>query len=243
MEGELMLKRVLILGVLIYFGTLLVAGDVAVFVDEGFSQDGKTYVFAQYGSIDKVWQGFAEIYTVDIMKNDYIDEGRFKTSASSKTAGKTGLSVYEDLFEKNSTYLNKLSLQPANLEQVLYIKTDSKKALNEIVFQDFEGSTEENPMTYHITLVPWYSGKTSSSSSSFFIAVEKRDRDGNLVEKQVVGNPDIKRAGVIGYSIEKIMRSPDEKSLIFVIEKTIATASGTSIRYMIETLVVAEVAE
>lgn len=233
-----MSKRILIICVLMYLCTLLVAGDVATFVDEGFSQDGKTYVFSQYGSLDKVWQGFAEIYTVNIIQNDYIDEGCFKTPASSKTAGKTGFSVYEDLFAEKLNYFNKLSLRPANLEQILYLKNDTKAPLDEIIFQDFEGSTEANPMTYHVTLVPWYSGKTASSTSSFFIAVEKRDKNGNLLEKQVAGNPDIKRTGVIGYSIEKIMRSPDGKNLIFVLEKTIATTSGTSIRYMVETLVI-----
>jgi len=234
-------KRIIIISVLVYMCTFLVAGDVAAFVDEGFSQDGKAYVFAQYGSLDKVWQGFAEIYTVDIVQNDYIDEGCFKIPASSKTAGETGISVYEDLFEKNSNYLNALLLRPANLEHILYIKNDSKKPLDKIVFQDFEGSTEKNPTTYHITLVPWHSGKAASSVSSFFISVEKRDVNGNLLEKQVAGNPDIKRTGVIGYSIEKIMRSPDGKSLIFVIEKTLETTSGESIRYMVETLVVKEI--
>lgn len=236
-------KRIIIISVLVYMCTFLVAGDVATFVDEGFSQDGKTYVFAQYGSLDKVWQGFAEIYTVDIVQNDYVDEGCFETSASSRTAGKTGLSVYEDLFKKNSNYLNALLLKPVNIEHILYIKNDSKEPLDEIIFQDFEGSTEKKPTTYHITLVPWYSGKTASSVSSFFISVEKRDKNGNLLEKQVAGNPDIKRTGVIGYSIEKIMRSPDGKSLIFVVEKTLETTNGTSIRYMVETLVVKETDE
>ena len=35
----------------------LSAGDVATFVDKGFSEDGKYYVFGQYGRTDKKYQG------------------------------------------------------------------------------------------------------------------------------------------------------------------------------------------
>ena len=52
----------------------LYAGDSAVFVDEGFSQDGKVYVFGQYGVTDKNFQGWAELYAVDTEKNDYIED-------------------------------------------------------------------------------------------------------------------------------------------------------------------------
>ena len=39
----------------------LSAGDVATFVDKGFSEDGKYYVFGQYGKTDKKFQGWAEL--------------------------------------------------------------------------------------------------------------------------------------------------------------------------------------
>lgn len=231
-----MSKRIFTICVFMFLSTLLLAGDVTVFVDLGFSQDGKEYVFAQYGSLDRSQQGFADIYTVDIPKNDYIDAGCFNTFPSAQTAKKSGLSVYNALFAKNSNYFNKLSLQVANLENTIYIKNNKKNPLDEIVFKDFEGSTKENPLTYYIRLIPWYSEKPAVLESSFFISLEKRNKNETVLEKQVAGNPAIKRNGVTGYSIERIIQSPDQKSLIFIIEKTIVTATGTSIRYMVEAL-------
>ena len=42
------------------------AGDAAVFDDIGFSADGKTYLFGQYGKTDVNYKPWAEIYTVDV---------------------------------------------------------------------------------------------------------------------------------------------------------------------------------
>ena len=61
------------------------AGDVASFVDKGFSEDGKYYVFGQYGKTDKKYQGYAEIYQVDIAANDYVENGVFTTKPTAPT--------------------------------------------------------------------------------------------------------------------------------------------------------------
>ena len=75
----------------------LFAGDVATFVDKGFSEDGKYYIFGQYGKTDKKFESWAEIYQVDIEKNDWVDGGVFITPPSSVTADKSGVEVYEAL--------------------------------------------------------------------------------------------------------------------------------------------------
>ncbi len=227
-----MLKRILTCCSLLLVASFLVAGDAAAYVDEGFSENGNIYVFGQYGSVDKTWQGYAEIYTVDIAENDYVDGGVFTTPAGSNTAGKNGHTLYTALRNKNTAYLDSLGLRTVDITNVLYLKNDSRTSSDSISITDFEDSKQ----TYSVSLTPWYSGNTPSSKSSFFITVEKFDDAGNLVGKQVIGNPDIKRRGVVGYSIEKIMRSPNNESFIFIVEKTIATANGNSIRYMVETL-------
>ncbi len=235
-----MVKRVFLCFLLCTISTLLIAGDVASFVDEGFSRDGSTYVFGQYGSIDKSWQGYAEIYAVDIGENDYVDGGVFTTPASSQTANKNGHTLYADLRKKHSAYLDKLNLESVDIESVLYIRGGSSSPTETITIKDFEDTSVEGSQTYSVSLTPWFSGNTPSSQSSFFITVEKKNDSGTVLGKQVIGNPDIKRKGVVGYAIEKIIKSPDGKSFIFIVEKTIATASGNSIRYMVETLEVSE---
>ncbi len=231
-----MLKRMLLCCVLFSFASFLVAGDVAAFIDEGFSNDGKIYVFGQYGSVDKTWQGYAEIYTVDIAENDYVDGAVFTTPASSKTQGKNGHTLYTDLRDKHASYLDDLQLKSVGIDNVLYIKSSTNVKSGTRARPAGARAPTDGKDSYAVSITPWYSGSTPSSQSSFFIAVEKYNENGDLIGKQIVGNPDIKRRGVIDYGIEKILKSPDGKSFIFVIEKTIATANGNSIRYMVETL-------
>ena len=234
-----MLKRLFLFITIVSCGAILFAEDIASFVDEGFSLDGQYYVFGQYGNTEDS-QGFAEIYTIDIEKNDYVDKGLFFVNPSVNTRGKNGHTLYTDLRKTNAHYINDMSLAVTGIDNVLYLNSGLKSANEEIVVKDFENTTNDFSETYSITLNPWYGGNTASSKSSFFITVEKKDEKGVVIGKQVIGNPDIKRTGVIGYDVEKIITSPDRSSFIFIIEKTIATTAGNTVRYMVETLEVAD---
>lgn len=211
------------------------AGDVASFVDKGFTEDGKYYVFGQYGKTDKKFQGWAEIYQVDIAANDYVDKGTFKTKPSAVTSGKNGKEVYEALEAKSFYYYKNLPTQKANIDHVLYILDDvNKTGIDEIVFTDFRGSDIENKNIYHVQLVPAFYGSGKNLKSSFYIMLEKKDSDGNVIFSQKIGSPDIKRSGIVNYKIERIFCDNSEKNLIFVIEKTLQDDTGLSIRYMVE---------
>ena len=65
---------------------------------------------------------------------------------------------------------------------------------------------------------------------------EKKDSAGKILSKNIVGSPDIKRKGVVGYKISRIVADVSGHSLVFIIEKTIADEGGSSIRYMVETI-------
>ena len=73
---------------------LLFAGDVANLVNLGFSPDGMTYAFGEYGITDQTYRSYAEIYIVDVAKNDFVKSGIFKTSPSALTANKDSKSVF-----------------------------------------------------------------------------------------------------------------------------------------------------
>lgn len=213
---------------------LLPAGDVATFVDKGFTKDGKYYVFGQYGRTDKKYQGWAEIYQVDIVKNDYVDGGVFRTKPSAVTSEKTGIEVYESLEAKSYYYFKKLPTEPANADHVLYICDDADKTgKDKIVFKDFRDSSDK-AATYTVQLVSTVYNSGKNVKSSFYILVEKRDADGNVIATKKVGNPDIVRKGISGYKIERIMCDASEKNFIFVVEKTQQDDSGISVRYMVE---------
>lgn len=213
----------------------LFAGDVATFVDKGFSADGKYYIFGQYGRTDKKYQGWAEIYQVDIAKNDYVDGGVFRTKPSAVTSDKNGIQVYEALEAKSYYYFKNIKTQKADMDHVLYICDDANKTgSDKIVFKDFKAEDYDSAGTYSIQLVSTVINKGKNAKSSFYIMVEKKDKDGKVISSKKVGSPDIVRKGISNYKIERIMTDESEKRFIFVVEKILEDDTGISIRYMVE---------
>lgn len=211
------------------------AGDVATFVDKGFSEDGKYYVFGQYGKTDKSFQGWAEIYQVDIAANDYVDAGLFKTKPSAATYAKTGREVFEALEAKSYYHYSKVKCEAPKIDNVFYILDDvNKSGTDEIVFTDFAGSDIENPDVYHIQLVPTVTGNGTKIKSSFYIDLKKIDANGNVVFTKKIGSPNIVRKGVSNYKIERIFCDKTQKNIIFIVEKMVEDDTGVSIRYMVE---------
>ena len=230
------MKKYIIGFVFILSSFLLFAGDVAAFEDIGFSADGKTYLFGEYGITDKNFQGYAEIYAVDIAKNDFLPNGIYKTNPSVATTGKSGITVYEALKEKHKNWLNSFKATPAPLDDVLYIKpNDSKSNTETVSVTDFVHTSQENPITYNFTLVPFFEGTGANLVSSFYIVVEKLDKDGKVLDKVVAGTPDVKRKQISSYSIEKILCSPNAESFIIIVEKRSEENGVPTIRYMVET--------
>lgn len=212
------------------------AGDSAVIVDNGFSADGNYYIFGQYGKIDKKFQGWAEIYTVDVLKNDYVDNEVYKVKPSAVTFNKTGKEVYESLAGKNYLSIKKYNCAQNSPEQILYICEEEKKAgTDEIEFKDFISSVSDDQAYYKVVLVPTVSGEGINVKSSFYIDIEKLDSKGAVLAGQKIGNPGITRKGVKNYKIERIVCDKTGKKLVFIVEKTMEDKTGINIRYMIET--------
>ena len=70
-------KRKLIAVILVLTVSVAVsAGDVASFVDLGFSENGKIYMFAQYGVDEHTLRPWSELYIVDVERNDFVPGGR-----------------------------------------------------------------------------------------------------------------------------------------------------------------------
>ncbi|MCQ2575106.1 MAG: DUF2259 domain-containing protein [Treponema sp.] len=230
------MKKSLLTGLFFTLAAMcLSAGDVATFVDKGFSADGKYYIFGQYGRTDKKYQGWAEIYQVDIAANDYVDSGIFRIKPTSVTSDRSGPEVYESLEAKSYYYLKNIKTEKANPDHVLYICDDvSKKGTDVIKFTDFLGSDIDNPNTYNIELIPTVTGKGKNVKSSFYINLTKKNANGNVILTKKIGNPGIVRKGISNYKIERIMCDQSEKNFIFVIEKIYEDETGINVRYMVE---------
>lgn len=230
------MKKFLLL--LLFLSVILVhgfAGDVAKYKDLGFSADGSKFVFAQFGVIDKSFQAWAEIFTVDIPTNTYVKSAIFSINPSNATSGKSGVSVYDDLFKKNSSVLSQYAVKPVSIDKTLYIRgNESKKADEPISFKDYEGITSGEDTYFTVQRIMYTQGSGANTLSSFYIVVERKDGDGKTISSQVIGTPDYKRKGVIDYTIEKIWTDESGKNLAILVEKKIVDATGISIRYMIE---------
>ena len=231
------MKKLMVCGMLGIFAAFAsFAGDSAVLVDNGFSADGNYYIFGQYGKIDKKFQGWAEIYTVDVLKNDYVDNEVYRVKPSAVTFDKTGKEVYESLAGKNYLSIKKYNCAQNSPEQILYIREEEKKAgTDEIEFKDFISSVSDDQAYYKVVLVPTVSGEGINVKSSFYIDIEKLDSKGAVLASQRIGNPGITRKGVKNYKIERIVCDKTGKKLVFIVEKTMEDKTGINIRYMIET--------
>ena len=231
------MKKLMVCGMLgIFVAFASFAGDSAVLVDNGFSADGNYYIFGQYGKIDKKFQGWAEIYTVDVLKNDYVDNEVYRVKPSAVTFDKTGKEVYESLAGKNYLSIKKYNCAQNAPEQILYIREEEKKAgTDEIEFKDFISSVSDDQAYYKVVLVPTVSGEGINVKSSFYIDIEKLDSKGAVLASQKIGNPGITRKGVKNYKIERIVCDKTGKKLVFIVEKTMEDKTGINIRYMIET--------
>lgn len=231
------MKKLMVCGMLGIFAAFAsFAGDSAVLVDNGFSADGNYYIFGQYGKIDKKFQGWAEIYTVDVLKNDYVDNEVYRVKPSAVTFDKTGKEVYESLAGKNYLSIKKYNCAQNAPEQILYIREEEKKAgTDEIEFKDFISSVSDDQAYYKVVLVPTVSGEGINVKSSFYINLEKLDSKGAVLASQKIGNPGITRKGVKNYKIERIVCDKTGKKLVFIVEKTMEDKTGINIRYMIET--------
>lgn len=234
--GGICMRKFFVVIFALLCSALVFAGDVAAFEDIGISKDGKYYLFGTYGTTDSNFCGYAEIYTVDIAKNVFVSSAVFKTPDSDATKGKSGYGLYQSLKSKNQAVLDSYQATPATIFDTLYLRIDAaKKATEPVIVTDYEHSTLDSPVTYSFTVIPFIEGSGKNTLSSFYIAVEKRNKNGDVLAKKVVGSPSVKRQNVNSYRIDKIITDSTGTKFVILIEKTMQDTNGPSIRYMVET--------
>lgn len=211
------------------------AGDVSQFVDVGFSPDGAYYMFGYYGSTDKTYQGYAELYMVDVKKNDFVSNGIFKTLPSKATTVTDKISsrfYFDELMKKADPVIVKQAISEKNTGLPLFMSSAADEKATEIEFRDFE-----NAIIYSVKLISFKEeDKAGTPKSSFYLLMEQKNADGTVIKKYTVGNPSVKRANISAYSIDRVLTDKSGKNLVFVINKEITDAAGSSMRFMVETL-------
>ncbi|MDR1904684.1 MAG: DUF2259 domain-containing protein [Treponema sp.] len=232
------LYAIIFLGVMINSG--LWAGDTAFFVDLGFSPDGKIYTFAQYGIESRTLRSWADLFIVDVPRNNFVSGGRLNfVHPSPIVTGQDGSGAVYRIIADNSALLSKYNISFLNQGQPLYIAVDNGVAEKGqgIEFRDFDLGT-----SYKANLIQYVEGSGTNLKSSFYINVEKTAQNGAKTA-YTAGTPQLKRPLISSYKIVKVLTGPrggaarqTNDSLIFVIETEHHGSEGIVIRYMVEAL-------
>jgi len=210
------------------------AGDTATFVDLGFSPDGKIYMFAQYGLQSGTLKPWADLFIVDVQKNNFVSGGKLSyVHDKPVVSGQDGSGALYRLIAQNASTAEKYRINYCFQGQPLFVAINGEAGSETqfpVGFRDFESGAN-----YRASLVPYVEGSGANLKSSFFIKMERTGRDGS---KKVysVGNPQIKRPLIASYRIRKVMIAPHDGSMIFLIEMRRMEGSGFNIRYMVEAL-------
>ena len=225
------------LTMVLFLGTAgLWAGDTAAFVDLGFSPDGGTYMFAQYGVQSGTLRPWADLFIVDVHRNNFVNGGKISyTHDSSVVSGQDGSGALYRIIARNASLAEKYRINYIFQGQPLYVALDSTASPGTpnpapIDFRDFETGA-----SYRASLVPYVEGSGAALKSSFYINLERTARDGSK-KVYTVGTPQLKRPLVASYRIRKAMIAPHDGSMIFVIEMKKQEGGDFDIRYMVEAL-------
>ena len=228
-----------ILTVLFLAASGLWAGDTASFVDLGFSPDGRTYMFAQYGVQSNTLKPWADLFVVDVHRNNFVSGGRVSyTHDQPVVSGQDGSGALFRIIARNAALADKYQVNYCFQGQPLYIALDNDASGaaspaqpgQALEFRDFETGA-----SYRANLVSTAEGSGASLKSSFFINLERTAQNG-AKKVYIVGTPQLKRPLISSYRIRKVMVAPHDGSMIFVIEMTQQENGNTNIRYMVEAL-------
>jgi len=221
-----------ILAVALFIGiSCLWAGDTATFVDLGFSPDGKIYMFGQYGLQSGTLRPWADLFIVDVPMNNFVSGGKFSyVHDVPVVSGQNGSGALYRLIAQNASMAERYGINYCFQGQPLFVAVNGEAGSDPVEFRDFESGAK-----YRASLVSYVEGSEANLKSSFFIKLERTERNGS---KKVynVGNPQIKRPLIASYRIRKVMIAPHDGSMIFLIEMKKRESSGFNIRYMVEAL-------
>ncbi|MDA3809487.1 MAG: DUF2259 domain-containing protein [Spirochaetaceae bacterium] len=226
------MKRILVICSLIFISIAhLFGGDTARFVNLGFSGDGSYFMFAQHGFKADTGLVYSDLFIVDVKRNIFtsggVKHGEYETVIE---PGQSTDGALFSLLEDSLTLKKRYGISYLERGRPLYIRIaegEEEDTSNNLEFRDFE--TE---MKYTIDQKQNITGENRDLESSFYIDLVIDYKNG-ITKKLKIGHPEYMRAGILEYSINRIILSPGESSLVFIISKK---DKDLNVRYMIETV-------
>lgn len=226
------MKKVAVAVVIFLSGFLVFAGDIAQYINLGFSDDSRYFMFGQYGINSVETKAFAETFIVDISKNDFIRDGvNRKVFSDDILPGQDGIGALITVLEDSFDSIEKVGINHIATGRVVYLLVNGEKPKESLEFRDFYKGDK-----YIVTLIQEQFGTGDNLSSAFHINLSVTDKT-DRTSAYTIGLPNYKRKDVLSYRIKQVVFSPAEDGLVFIIEKEISDSDGKSIRYMVETMV------
>jgi len=223
-----MAKRLAPIGVLILLVTLAAsAGDIARFVNLGFSPDSRYFMFGQFGIQEKASTPWAETYIIDVRANSFVPHGAHKVSSQQQVdPSSDGIGALFDAVAESGSQTAAYRIHHLITGRMLYILVDGAPAPDTVDFRDFQTGR-----SYEITMTQ--SPPAGEAGASFGLGISVTEKDGT-VHTYRAGDPSFRRPGVKVYHIKAIILAPDNASLVFLIQKEEQDTRGNNIRYMVE---------
>ncbi|HET6452275.1 MAG TPA: DUF2259 domain-containing protein [Spirochaetia bacterium] len=203
------------------------AGDVAQFVNLGFSKDGKYFMFGQYGVGQKDSAAWADTFIVDVKANAYAPKGTGQFAGTQPVdPGANGLGALLNALADGLPRTKQLHIDHLSTGRLLYVLLDGAEAADNLEFRDFQTGR-----SYKVVLTQ---NTATDAGAAFGIGVTVTDKDGTS-HSFTAGNPSYVRKGVRAYHIKQIILAPDGVSLVFVVQREEKDTQGSNVRYMVET--------
>jgi predicted secreted protein len=221
---------------LLWGAASLWAGDVAVFRNLGFSPDSRYFQFAQYGIDGTTQTPWVQVDTVDVPRNLFTPSGMSKVEYSvPATLGDDGLKALMAHLDSISVQRKGLKLDFLQQGRPIYFRVTGEATGTD--YDNFSVLDYKTGRTTAVSLKKTINTKGTIKSSSFFINLEIKDKTGKAVGTYKVGHPDVVRKGVQNYTVVQIILTPNERALVFVIEREESDGKGgINLRNMVETL-------
>ncbi|NBB89869.1 MAG: DUF2259 domain-containing protein [Spirochaetes bacterium] len=226
-------RALTLIALLLVTSSYLCAGDVASFVNLGFSENAESFMFAQYGIDSEASTPFAELYAVDVARNvfenDGVRRGRYDTELS---PGMDGSGAFYTLLGESAGLVERYGINHLRPGRIVYLLVDGEEPKSSIDFRDFNTGNR-----YQVELIQSRRGGDTDVSAAFHIELAVTS-DGGTTRERTIGLPDYYREGVSQYRISHIYLGPTEASLVFVVQKETLHETGKTVRYMVETTAV-----
>ena len=213
------------------------AGDISSFVNLGFSADSRNFMFGIYGVSDKNSLPHAEAYIINVSHNSFQPGGQLSLSGNRPISlGQDGSGALYNILHSIEPQIAKYKIDHLNLGRLVYVLFNGQEPKANLNFHDFNtGVQYALTMNQKTRNSESNKDKVSHRESEFSISLITTQKDGHEKKFQI-GHPGFYRDNVDEYLIRQIILSPDEKSLLFVIEKQNRANNSLSTSYMVETI-------